>query len=71
MLTKLKDRPWTDWLKCPYIEYVADNKPHWGEEPFAFLKKSGIVINEKRFDDGMTRAEVFALLAQIVSKIDG
>src|SRR5574344_2165755 len=22
--TKLEDRPWTHWLKCPYIEYLKD-----------------------------------------------
>lgn len=24
--TKLEERPWTHWLKCPYIEYVKDKK---------------------------------------------
>lgn len=25
--TKLKDRPWTDWGKCPWIEYIVEAKP--------------------------------------------
>lgn len=24
VLTRLKDRPWTSWFKCPYIEYIDD-----------------------------------------------
>ena len=44
-------------------------KPHWGEETFKYLTQY-ITIHEKRFDDNITRAETFALLAQIQKQID-
>ncbi len=50
-------------------EKADPQKPHWGEEPYNYLKER-IVIHEKRFDDKISRAEVFALLAQLLSKID-
>lgn len=39
---------------------------HWGEKHFDSLNKKGITVSEKRFDDNMTRAEVFALLDRII-----
>lgn len=38
---------------------------HWAEKPYRQLKNKGILIHEKRFDDNITRGEVFALLNQI------
>jgi hypothetical protein len=46
----------------------VEEQKHWCEEIFNQLKDKGIVINEKRFDDKITRAEVFALLLQIINK---
>ena len=54
---------------CEYlgVGYKAGElKEHWGEIPFKSLKEKGVNINEKRFDDYMTRAEVFALLDRII-----
>lgn len=48
---------------------AEQEKPHWGEEPYGYLKDR-IIIHEKRFDDKITRAEVFALLAQLQSQIE-
>lgn len=39
--TKLKDRPWTHWLKCPFIEYVEEDK-------LKDLKEALIVLNSKK-----------------------
>lgn len=41
-------------------------EPHWCQKNFDYLNSKGVSILETRFDDKMTRAEVFALLAQIV-----
>lgn len=40
-------------------------KEHWAEKPYRQLKNKGIIIHEKRFDDNITRGEVFALLSQM------
>lgn len=51
----------------PMLEVYAalEEKPeHWAEKPYKKLIDSGYVIHEKRFDDKITRGEVFALLAQ-------
>jgi len=63
--SNLRDYPWIEWLKCPFISYEPEPpKPHWGEEPYTFLRNSGIVIHEKRFEDSIKRAENFAIMAQ-------
>jgi N-acetylmuramoyl-L-alanine amidase len=40
---------------------------HWCDEIFKQLKEKGLNINEQRFDDKITRAEVFALLLQTLN----
>lgn len=40
--------------------------PHWAEASYESLLRKGIVIHDKRFDDNMTRGEIFALLDRIV-----
>jgi N-acetylmuramoyl-L-alanine amidase len=42
---------------------------HWAKPHFDYLVSRGITINEKRFDDKMTRGECFALLAQIYANL--
>lgn len=39
---------------------------HWSEKHYQSLISKGIVIHEKRFDDPITRGEIFALLDRIV-----
>ena len=39
---------------------------HWAQGHYDYLKTKNIIINETRFDDKITRGEVFALLAQII-----
>ena len=46
--------------------YQESNPEHWAEKHYNSLIAKGIIINEKRFDDPITRGEVFALLDQIV-----
>jgi N-acetylmuramoyl-L-alanine amidase len=41
---------------------------HWAEEHYTKLIESNIIINEKRFDDKVTRGELFALLSQFINK---
>lgn len=45
---------------------VKEDKPHWAQEHYDNLIKKGVVINETRFDDAITRGEVFALMDRIV-----
>lgn len=59
---------WEGWNN--FLKQLEPQQHHWAEDPFNYLKKCGIIINEKRFDDKITRGECFALLAQIVNKID-
>lgn len=40
--------------------------PHWSEGAYDYLKSKGVVIHDTRFDDKITRGEMFALLAQII-----
>ena len=43
------------------------NPPHWAQKYYDFLTiDKRITINDKRFDDVITRGEVFALLARIL-----
>lgn len=44
----------------------AAPKVHWAQAAYDSLNKKGITIHETRFDDPITRGEVFALLDQIV-----
>jgi murein DD-endopeptidase MepM/ murein hydrolase activator NlpD len=41
-------------------------KPHWAEEHKLSLESKGVEIKDTRYDDFMTRGEVFALLDRIV-----
>lgn len=70
--TKLEERPWTHWLKCPFIEYVdkKEEGPHWAEDSYSYLKKGGLIIHEKRFEDNIKRGEYFAVAAQQQAQID-
>lgn len=49
--------------------FPQKQEPHWGEEPYSYLL-ARIVIHEKRFDDKISRAETFALLAQLQAQIE-
>lgn len=45
---------------------LKNEKPvHWAEKSYQSLISKGIVINERRFDDGIKRGEIFALLDQL------
>ena len=48
------------------VEDMDDSK-HWAQKYYDFLvKDKGIVIHETRFDDGLTRGEMFALMARMM-----
>ena len=51
-----------DALKVP--------KTHFADKPYNSLVQNGLVIHEKRFDDAITRGEVFVLLDQLFKKKD-
>lgn len=49
-----------------YYNSIITPIPHWAEKHKLSLEKKGIIIYEERYDDYMTRGEVFALLDRIV-----
>jgi hypothetical protein len=53
-------------------EFVTDinvaHKKHWAEQYFTELNSKGLIIHEKRFDDKMTRGEVFKMIALAIRK---
>lgn len=53
---------------CDYLKvtYKASQQPHWAEAAYNHLIEKGIKINEKRYDDPITRGEVFALLDRVI-----
>lgn len=59
-------------FEVKYIEEKEDEtmneaeKEHWAQKFYDSLKLKGIEINETRFDDPITRGEIFVLLDQIV-----
>lgn len=61
-----------NYLNVPFIEdqvqpiaQPQQEQPHWAQESYDLLNSNGIKINETRFDDPMTRGEVFVLLAKM------
>ncbi len=57
---------WKEWevfkTKVQAHLNLLNHSVHWAEKHFNSLNKKGIKINEKRYDDPITRGEVFALL---------
>ncbi len=62
---------------CPGVNFPKDEiiklarqkevqQRHWAQDAFDRLNAKGIKINETRFDDKLTRAELFVLLDKIV-----
>ena len=39
--TKLKERPWTAWWECPFIEYVKEEKKPEPSKPKTYTVKAG------------------------------
>lgn len=60
----LDNMGWDKFIK-EYEKFVTANKEHWAQEYYDYLNANGIIIHETRFDDSITRGEVFALLAKI------
>ena len=58
-----------NFLGIKYMDKVAENKLHWGEEYYNNLAKKGVVLSEKRFDDKITRAEAMALVDKAMDVI--
>lgn len=45
---------------------TGKDKVHWAEKHYKSLNDKGIVVEEKRFDDTITRGEMLALLDKII-----
>lgn len=60
---------WKKDISGKYIKAVDPEslllKEHWAEKHFINLNRKGITIYERRFDDLITRGELFALLDRV------
>ena len=66
----LNNPNWQGWIAFKNMLRTTPSpevkhQPHWAEPYYKYLTDNGITIHEKRFDDRMTRGEVFALLARM------
>lgn len=67
----LNNNDWQGWTEfLAKLEVKPINEHHWADDDYSYLKKCGLVLHEKRFDDTITRGECFSILAQIVHKIE-
>lgn len=58
---------WPEFLSRVKAELTKlNNPPHWAQKYYDYLISKGIVIHDKRFDDTITRGEVFALMARLM-----
>jgi len=48
------------------IKYEFNSNNHWAQKYYDYLISKGISIHETRFDDPITRGEVFVLLAKVM-----
>ena len=44
---------------------IKKQREHWAEESYQKCLANGFVINDRRFDDKLTRGEFLAILSQI------
>lgn len=51
------------------VERVEGEGEHWAEKHYQSLKRKGVAIHERRFDDKITRGEVFAILDRLTDKV--
>lgn len=59
---------------CEYFEqevsFPMESIDHWAQEDYQYLIDQGVDIEQKRFDDAMTRGEAFSLIAHIIKRIN-
>jgi N-acetylmuramoyl-L-alanine amidase len=55
-----------NYLGIEYKKEVNQVNEHWAHKYYEYLKDKGIDISETRFDDSVTRGELFVLLARIL-----
>ncbi|WP_066499828.1 N-acetylmuramoyl-L-alanine amidase family protein [Abyssisolibacter fermentans] len=71
-----KSKKYPNGKDCPHVlrstgrwnefkNAIYEDKKHWAEVHYKNLINKGVKINEKRFNDNMTRGEVFALIDRI------
>lgn len=56
------------FLKIDKIE-VKTMEKHWSQDFYDYLRSQGIEIHETRFDDNITRGEVFKLLSEVYKSL--
>ena len=57
-------------LGITYKKEADHVSEHWAQKYYDYLKSKGITISETRFDDPVTRGELFALLARVLGYKD-
>jgi len=77
--TRLSERPWTRWSRCPFIEYEAkplfrDIEGHWAREAIERCAKAGLVNGRAADifepDKPVSRAELCAVLARLLDRTE-
>jgi hypothetical protein len=63
--------PGTNYPLQEVIDMVnkKEEPKHFASDSFKYLQDNGIIINEERFNDKITRGEIFVLLAQVIKFI--
>ena len=52
------------------VNKMEQQKEHWAEKSFKNLNDKGIEIHERRFDEPITRGELFSLLDRVLDKLE-
>lgn len=68
----LKEGRWESFKEGCYRmldQLQNENNEHWAKQYYDALIEKGIIINEQRFDDYLTRGELFAMMCRILEKI--
>lgn len=66
-LDKLIDDKITSRVKESEVNTSGQSPDHWSESPFQSLQQEGIVFHERRFNDYVTRGEMYQALWNVVS----
>lgn len=59
---------WSEFKEMVNLE-VNKKQEHWAEKYWDYLNDVGVQINEKRYDDKITRGEIFALMVRMHKSI--
>lgn len=80
MVTTIEGHKFWNSTSCPGdyfpLEQIKEaitmvDREHWAEKYFAYLIENGFLVNDRRFDDNVTRGEMMRMVALVVARIKG